>query len=154
MYVSDIVFDIKIASVFSRFKIPLILLISKYKVKLKRRLTQPLHIVALKYLQCTFKESVVYISLATHKKKKFCDKWLLLCFHLHYFLKWAHPPIDLIIVMIMMGTRHLLTKVLASITPGCGSYFISFFCSKIEEVEIRECKWSKMGESADNPISA
>ena len=72
---------------FSRFKIPLILLISKYKVKLKRRLTQPLHIVALKYLQCTFKESVVYISLATHQKKKFCDKWLLLCFHLHYFLK-------------------------------------------------------------------
>ena len=70
MYVSDIVFDIKIASVFSRFKIPLILLISKYKVKLKRRLTQPLHIVALKYLQCTFKESVVYISLATHQKKK------------------------------------------------------------------------------------
>ena len=70
MYVSDIVFDIKIASVFSRFKIPLILLISKYKVKLKRRLTQPLHIVALKYLQCTFKESVVYISLATHQKIK------------------------------------------------------------------------------------
>ena len=28
------------------------------------------------------------------------------------------------------------------------------FCSKIEELGIRECKWSKMGESADNPISA